>query len=36
MVTAISGTAGVGIITVGAEAAATIMVGGIVAIGGEL
>jgi len=36
MVTAIWGAAVVGIITVGAEAAATTMVGGIIAIGGDL
>jgi hypothetical protein len=36
MVTAIWGTAAVAIITVGAEAAGTIMVGGIIAIGDEL
>jgi hypothetical protein len=36
MVTAIWGAAVVGIITVGAEAAATTMVGGIIAIGDDL
>jgi hypothetical protein len=36
MVTTICGAAVVGIITVGAEAAATVMVGGIIAIGGDV
>ena len=36
MVTATWGTAVVAIITVGVEAAATTMVGGIIAIGGDL